>query len=198
MAKHGMEGESSGEDCAACAPPLECQCGFFAAQSNDSVGSMPLPGKIQIALGSDHAGFRLKEKVREYLARRGAEVRDLGTESPEAVDYPDYAERVARQVANGQVDCGILVCGTGVGMMLAANKVPGIRAIPCNDTISAYFARAHNDGNILTLGSRLLDEATMEKIVDTWLATPFEGGRHERRIKKIDAIDEHFHAEKSS
>jgi ribose 5-phosphate isomerase B len=159
---------------------------------------MPLPGKIHIALGSDHAGFQLKEKVREYLARRGAEVRDLGTHSPDSVDYPDYAEKVACQVADHQVDYGILVCGTGMGMMLAANKIPGIRAIPCQDTISAYFARAHNDGNILTLGGRLLDEATMQKVVDTWLATPFEGGRHERRIKKIDAVDEHSHREKSS
>jgi len=156
-----------------------------------------VPDKTQIALGSDHAGFPLKEKVREYLRRKGIAVRDLGTNSLESVDYPDYAEKVARQVAQGQADWGILICGTGLGMALAANQVPGIRALPCNDTISAHFARAHNNGNVLTMGGRLLDQATMEKIVDTWLATPFEGGRHEARIKKIDAIRESYHPEKN-
>jgi RpiB/LacA/LacB family sugar-phosphate isomerase len=156
-----------------------------------------VPEKIQIALASDHAGFPLKEKVREYLRSKGIAVRDLGTNSADSVDYPDYAEKVAWQVARGQADCGILVCGTGLGMMLAANQVPGIRALPCNDTISAHFARAHNNSNVLTLGSRLLDEATMEKVVDTWLATPFEGGRHAERIKKIDAIGESSHPEKN-
>jgi RpiB/LacA/LacB family sugar-phosphate isomerase len=156
-----------------------------------------LPENNQIALASDHAGFALKEKVREYLTRKGIAVRDLGTNSPASVDYPDYAEKVARQVAGGQAGCGILVCGTGLGMMLAANQVSGIRALPCNDTITAHFARAHNNSNVLTLGSRLLDEATMEKVVDTWLATPFEGGRHAARIKKIDAIGEPSHPEKN-
>ena len=156
-----------------------------------------MPDKTQIALGSDHAGFPLKEKVREYLRRKGIAVRDLGTNSLESVDYPDYAEKVARQVAQGQADWGILICGTGLGMALAANQVPGIRALPCNDTISAHFARAHNNGNVLTMGGRLLDQATMEKIVDTWLATPFEGGRHEARVKKIDAIRESYHPEKN-
>ena len=152
-----------------------------------------MPENKPIALASDHAGLPLKEKVREYLLRKGVEVQDLGTYSPERVDYPDYAEKVAAQVAGGQADCGILVCGTGLGMMLAANKVPGIRALPCNDTISAHFARSHNDGNILTLGARLLDEATMQKIIDVWLATPFEGGRHEQRLEKIEAIDARYH-----
>ncbi|HMD86136.1 MAG TPA: ribose 5-phosphate isomerase B [Terriglobia bacterium] len=157
-----------------------------------------MPEKKPIALASDHAGFPLKEKVREYLIRKGLEVQDLGTHSLDRVDYPDYAEKVAGQVAGGHADCGILVCGTGLGMALAANKVPGIRALPCNDTISAHFARAHNNGNILTLGGRLLDEATMQKIIDTWLATPFEGGRHEVRVEKIEAIDARFHRGKSS
>jgi len=155
-----------------------------------------LAEKKPIALASDHAGFPLKEKVREYLVRKGLEVQDLGAHSLERVDYPDYAEKVAVQVAAGQADCGILVCGTGLGMSLAANKVPGIRALPCNDTISAHFARAHNNGNILALGARLLDEATMQKIIDTWLATPFEGGRHEQRVEKINAIDANHHGEK--
>ncbi len=157
-----------------------------------------MPDKTHIALASDHAGFELKEKVRAYLTRKGFDVQDLGPQSAASVDYPDYAEKVAGQVAHGQVDIGILVCGTGLGMSLAANKVPGIRALPCNDTVSAHFARAHNNGNVLTMGSRLLDEATMQKVVDTWLATPFEGGRHEDRLKKIEAIDEHSHGEKTS
>lgn len=157
-----------------------------------------MPEKKRIALASDHVGFSLKEKVREYLVQKDIEVRDLGAYSLERVDYPDFAKKVAEQVAEGQADCGILVCGTGLGMMLAANKVPGIRALPCSDTISAHFARSHNNGNILALGSRLLDEATMQKIVDTWLATPFEGGRHNVRVEKIDAIDAHYHWEKRS
>lgn len=157
-----------------------------------------MPEKKSIALASDHVGFSLKEKVGEYLARKGIEVHDLGAHSPERVDYPDFAEKVAHEVAEGRADCGILVCGTGLGMMLAANKVPGIRALPCSDTISAHFARSHNNGNVLALGSRLLDEAAMQKIVDTWLATPFEGGRHEVRVEKIDAIDARYHREKSS
>jgi ribose 5-phosphate isomerase B len=157
-----------------------------------------LPEKKHITLASDHAGFLLKERVREYLVRKGITVQDLGTHSMDRVDYPDYAEKVAEQVATGQADFGILVCGTGLGMMLAANKIPGIRALPCNDTFTAYYARSHNNGNILTLGSRLLDEAAMQKIVDVWLATPFEGGRHKERLVKIDAIDAHHHTEKRS
>ena len=159
---------------------------------------MPLAEKKPIALASDHAGFPLKEKVRAYLVRKGIEVHDFGTSSLDRVDYPDYAEKVAVQVAEGKADCGILVCGTGLGMMLAANKVPGIRALPCNDTISAYFARSHNNGNVLTMGSRLLDEAAMQKVIDTWLDTPFEGGRHQQRVQKIEAMGEHYHREKSS
>ena len=131
--------------------------------------------KLQIALASDHAGFALKEKVRNYLTSKGVEVHDLGPSSPGSVDYPEYAETVATEVAGHQADSGILVCGTGLGMSVAANKVPGIRALPCNDTLSAHFARAHNNGNILSMGARLVDEATMQKVVDTWLATPFEG-----------------------
>jgi len=157
-----------------------------------------LPEKKRVALASDHAGLPLKDKVREYLVRKGIEVQDLGAHSLDRVDYPDYAEKVAGKVAGGRADFGILVCGTGLGMMLAANKVPGIRALTCNDTISAHFARSHNNGNVLTLGSRLLDEATMQKIIDTWLATPFEAGRHEQRLEKIDAIEAHYHGEKSS
>ena len=153
--------------------------------------------KVRIALASDHAGFPLKEEVREYLIGKGIDVDDLGPTTTESVDYPDFAEKVAARVARDQADYGVLVCGTGLGMMLAANKVPGIRAIPCNDTLSAHFARAHNNGNVLTLGARLLDKATMQKVVDTWLLTPFEGGRHEQRVGKIGKIDQRYHSEKN-
>ena len=151
---------------------------------------------MKIALAADHAGFALKEKVREYLRTKGLEVEDFGPVSADPVDYPDFAEKVASRVADRQADFGVLVCGTGLGMMLAANKVPGIRAVPANDTLSARMAREHNDANVLTLGSRMIDEGTMRKIVDTWLSTPFAGGRHERRVEKIGAIDERYHSEK--
>jgi len=154
------------------------------------------PEKPKIALGADHAGFALKEKVRAYLVSKGYSVEDEGTHSTESVDYPDFAEKVAERVAAGQADFGILMCGTGLGVAMAANKVPGIRAAPCNDTISARLAREHNNANVLAMGGRLLDEATAEKILDTWLSTPFAGGRHERRVEKIAAIDRRHHAEK--
>jgi ribose 5-phosphate isomerase B len=157
-----------------------------------------MAGKLKIALGADHAGFALKDKVREYLAKKGYEVEDHGTNSANSVDYPDFAERVAKRVSSKSVDFGVLVCGTGLGMELAANKVPGIRATPCNDTLSAHFARSHNNANVLTMGSRIIDEATAQKILDTWFSTAFEGGRHERRVEKIAAIDQREHVEKKS
>ena len=151
---------------------------------------------MKIALAADHAGFALKEKTREYLKSKGLEVEDHGPSTTERVDYPDFAEKVATQVAAKQANYGVLVCGTGLGMMLAANKVPGIRAVSANDTISARLGRAHNNANILTMGGRMIDEASMRQIVDTWFSTPFDGGRHERRVEKIDAIDQRYHAEK--
>jgi ribose 5-phosphate isomerase B len=157
---------------------------------------VPLAQRPKIALGSDHAGFSLKEKVRDYLTAQGYGVSDQGTSTPDSVDYPDYAEKVADLVAAKEADFGVLVCGTGLGMAIAANKIPGIRAATCTDTISAHFARAHNDANILTMGGRMTDEATARKILDTWLATPFEGGRHERRVIKILDIDQRHHTEK--
>lgn len=156
-----------------------------------------MPHRIKIAVGADHAGFELKEKVREYLASRDYEVEDHGTSSTDSVDYPDFAERVATQVASKQATYGVLVCGTGLGMAVAANKVPGVRAAACSETLSARMAREHNDANVLTLGGRLIDEAAARKILDTWLATPFAGGRHERRLEKIATIDEKHQAEKN-
>jgi len=151
---------------------------------------------MKIAVAADHVGFALKEKVREYLKSQGLEVEDYGTSNAERVDYPDFAEKVAAQVAAKQAEYGVLVCGTGIGMMLAANKVSGIRAVAANDTISARMAREHNNANILTLGGRMIDAATMRQIVDTWLSTPFAGGRHQQRVQKIDALDQRYHAEK--
>ncbi len=153
--------------------------------------------KIKIALGADHAGFALKEGVRNYLASKGCDVEDFGTNSPESVDYPDYAEKVARRVAAEEVDFGVLLCGTGLGVAIAANKVPGIRAAPCNDTLSARLAREHNNANVLTMGGRLLDSATARKVLDTWLATSFAGGRHARRVEKIAAIEKKYQPEKT-
>jgi ribose 5-phosphate isomerase B len=151
---------------------------------------------MKIVVAADHVGFPLKEKVLEYLKSRGLEVEDYGASNAERVDYPDFAEKVAAQVAAKQADYGVLVCGTGIGMMLAANKVPGIRAVVANDTLSAHMAREHNDANVLTLGSRMIDAAIMRHIVDTWLSTPFAGGRHARRVQKIEALDQRYHSEK--
>ena len=145
--------------------------------------------KLRIAVGSDHAGFHLKESARDYLKKKGYEVVDLGTNSTESVDYPDYAVKVARRVAAKQADFGVLMCGTGLGVAITANKIHGVRAAPCNDTLSAQLARSHNNANILTMGGRLTDAATAEKIVDSWLATSFLGGRHARRVDKISALD---------
>jgi ribose 5-phosphate isomerase B len=114
------------------------------------------------------------------------------------VDYPDFAEKVARRVAAQEVRFGVLVCGTGIGMAMTANKIPGIRAANCNDTLSARLAREHNDANILTIGGRLLDEATAQKVLDTWLSTPFAGGRHQRRLDKIAALDQKQPPEKTA
>jgi ribose 5-phosphate isomerase B len=151
---------------------------------------------MKIALAADHVGFALKEKVREYLESQGVEVEDYGPASSEPVDYPDFAEKVAARVTAKQAECGVLVCGTGIGMMLAANKVPGIRAVAANDTISARMAREHNNANVLTLGGRMVDAAAMRQIVDTWLSTPFAGGRHQRRLEKIETLDQRYHSEK--
>lgn len=149
-----------------------------------------MAGKIRIALGADHGGFELKERVRQYLAGKGCEIEDLGTHSAESVDYPDFARRVAERVAAKGADFGVLICGTGLGVAMTANKVRGIRAAPCSDTISARFARSHNNANVLTMGGRIIDTATAEKILDVWISTPFEGGRHQRRLDKIAAVEQ--------
>jgi ribose 5-phosphate isomerase B len=144
---------------------------------------------MKIALGADHAGFELKEKIEKYLIAKGITVDDRGTNSSESVDYPDYARVVAEEVANKRADRGILVCGTGIGMSIAANKVPGIRAANAHNQSEAQIIREHNDSNVLTLGGRVLEETTAFAIIDLWLSTPFAGGRHARRVEKIGEIE---------
>jgi ribose 5-phosphate isomerase B len=141
---------------------------------------------LRIALGSDHAGFDLKEFVREHLSARGAVVVDLGTGSTASVDYPDYARKVCEAVLDGSADRGVLLCGTGIGMSMMANRFKGIRAALCHDHFTAVAARSHNDANVLVMGGRIIGTDLAREIVDTWLDTPFEGDRHERRIKKFD------------
>jgi ribose 5-phosphate isomerase B len=147
---------------------------------------------MRIALGADHGGFELKEKIRQHLVDRGIGVDDLGTHSTEAVDYPDYALAVGEKVAAQRADRGILVCGSGIGMSIAANKIPGIRAVNGHSEIEAQLSREHNNANVLTLGGRTLDDAMAMKIVDRWLNTEFSGdSRHVRRLKKIGEIERH-------
>ena len=144
---------------------------------------------MRIAIGSDHAGYRLKEIIKSRLADSGAEVDDLGTTSEASVDYPDYAAAVADRVASGASDRGILVCGTGIGMAISANKVRGIRAASVESLEAERLSRAHNDANVLTLGARITPTDLALGIVQTFLATPFEGGRHQRRVDKITALE---------
>jgi len=144
---------------------------------------------MRIAAGADHGGFELKEALVARLRDAGHEVVDVGTSSPDSVDYPPYAHAVARRVAAGEVDRGLLVCGSGVGMGMAANRHPGIRAADCFSERLAELSRAHNDANVLCLGGRFLGEAEAWAITEVWLATPFEGGRHERRVALIEETD---------
>ncbi len=144
---------------------------------------------MKIAIGADHAGFALKESLKRKLVEWGHEVTDCGTGGDEAVDYPDFASAVAREVSGGRSDRGVLVCTTGVGMSIAANKVPGIRAALAVNLDEVFLTRSHNDANILTLGSRYTNEGEAEKLLDVFLTTPFVGGRHARRVEKITALE---------
>jgi ribose 5-phosphate isomerase B len=140
----------------------------------------------KVALASDHAGFELKEIIKEHLSVRGVTTLDLGTDSTQSVDYPDYARKVCESVLTGSSNRGVLICGTGLGMSMMANRYKGIRGALCHDHFTARAARTHNDSNVLLLGGRILGTDLAKEIVDTWLDTPFEGDRHERRIKKFD------------
>lgn len=147
---------------------------------------------MKIAIGSDHGGVGLKSEILSYLQGKGVQVKDFGTNSTESCDYPDYAVTVAEAVANKEYELGILICGTGIGISIAANKVPGIRAALCSDTFSAHATREHNDANILALGARVVGSGLALDIVDAFLNAKFEGDRHINRINKIKAIEEKY------
>ncbi|HZV05165.1 MAG TPA: ribose 5-phosphate isomerase B [Gemmataceae bacterium] len=144
---------------------------------------------MNIAIGSDHRGFEAKSRIISVLHQLGHEVFDAGPSSRESVDYPDFAFEVARAVSEGRAERGILICGTGIGMCIAANKVHNIRAAPCHDCITAEMSRRHNDANVLCLSADLLGEELIERMVRIWLETPFEGGRHARRVEKITRFE---------
>jgi len=143
-------------------------------------------GKGTVAIAADHAGFELKSVLAEEIASLGYNLVDLGTNGPDSVDYPDFGHKAARAITDGAADLGVIVCGTGIGISMAANRHPGIRAAVCHDTVSARLARQHNDANVLALGARLIGVEVAKDCVRTFLATEFEGGRHARRIAKID------------
>lgn len=147
---------------------------------------------MKIALGSDHGGFKLKNEIISYLKENGYEIKDFGTYTTESCDYPEYAEKVAEVVANKEFDFGILICGTGIGISMSANKVPGIRAALCSDTFSAHATREHNNANILALGERVVGPGLAIDIVKTFLNSEFEGGRHQNRIDKISEIEKKY------
>ncbi len=144
---------------------------------------------MKVVIGADHAGYELKEKVKKYLEIKGLEVEDVGTFSKDSVDYPDYAFKVASQVSEKKVDFGVLVCKSGIGMSIAANKFKNVRAAVCFTAEMAKLARSHNDANVLSLSQEFTKEEEAYKIVETWLATEFEGGRHQRRVDKIRKME---------
>lgn len=144
---------------------------------------------MRIIVASDHAGLELKNGLARYIRQLGHDVKDVGTNTSESVDYPAFGERAARELARGVADRAILVCGTGQGIGMAANKVPGVRCAIVSDTYSARMSREHNDANAIALGARVVGEGLAEEIVGIWLCTDFLGGRHERRVRMLDAID---------
>lgn len=143
----------------------------------------------KIAVGSDHGGFELKEVVKAVLEKEGLECIDFGTTDRESVDYPDYAEKVASAVSSGEIKRGVLICGTGIGMSMVANRFPNVRAGLCFDIYTAKMSREHNNSNLLLLGGRTTDKKTAEEIVKTWLNTEFAGERHQRRLDKLNKIE---------
>ena len=144
---------------------------------------------MKIAVASDHGGFALKEKVKEHLIERGFDVEDLGTHSEESVDYPVYGKACGEAVASGKADLGVVVCGTGIGISIAANKIDGIRAAHCHDVYSAEMTKRHNNANVICMGGRVIGRELAFKIIDAWLGAEFEGGRHQKRIDKIHALE---------
>ncbi len=152
---------------------------------------------MKIAIGCDHAGFQLKEIIKAKLINEKFDVEDFGTFDEGSVDYPDYAFYVGKAITTNQCQRGILVCGTGIGIGIAANKIPGIRAALCHNVFSAQASREHNDANILTMGARIIDEKLALEIVEIWLKTEFAGGRHQSRIEKIRAIEDMMAVERA-
>jgi ribose 5-phosphate isomerase B len=144
---------------------------------------------MKIALGADHAGFELKNRIKQHLQQKGIETLDQGTNSPESVDYPDFARLVGHDVAQRRAELGILVCGSGIGMAIAANKVEGIRAANVSSEYEAQMSREHNNANVLALGARILSPEQAISLVETWLSAQFAGGRHKRRVEKITQIE---------
>ena len=147
---------------------------------------------MKIAVACDHGGLVLKNVLLRYLAQNGSDKVDFGTDCTDSCDYPDFALPAAEAVASGECERGILVCSTGIGISIAANKVPGIRCAHCHDTYSAKYTRLHNDANMLAFGQKIIGEGLMLEIVETFLNTPFEGGRHQRRVDKISAIESKY------
>jgi ribose 5-phosphate isomerase B len=144
---------------------------------------------MRIAVASDHRGYVIKGKILALLADSGQDVIDYGPETADSVDYPDYGAKVAGAVSSGEVDRGILICGTGLGMCIVANKFPGVRAVTCHDDLTAEASRMHNDANVLCLSADLLGDRLVNRVVEIWLSTEFEGGRHARRVGKITELD---------
>ncbi len=143
---------------------------------------------MRIAIGSDHAGFRLKNFLKEYLEREGYDVKDVGTYSQDPVHYPEYGFKVAKMVSSGEADRGLLICGSGVGMCIVANRIKGVRAVNAMEPYTAKMSRRHNNSNVLCMGGRFVGEEMALEILKVWLAEPFEGGRHEVRINMIDEV----------
>ncbi|STO31449.1 Ribose-5-phosphate isomerase B [Fusobacterium necrogenes] len=143
---------------------------------------------MKIALGADHGGFELKEKIKVHLFKKGYEILDLGTNSTSSVDYPRFGHAVGYAVSNKNVDYGIVICGTGIGISIAANKIPGVRAALCTNTTMARLTREHNDANVLALGARIIGDVLAFEMVDIFLTTNFEGGRHSSRVNSIETI----------
>ena len=152
-----------------------------------------MDSKEKIIMGCDHAAFQLKETIKAYLTEKGVAVEDVGTHSEDSVDYPDFGIKVASQVSSGAYRRGILICGTGLGMSIVANKFPGVRAAPCHDDLTAEMSRRHNDLNVLCLSGDMLGERLVDRLIEIWLSTPFEGGRHARRVQKIVDLERRLH-----
>lgn len=147
---------------------------------------------MKIAIGSDHGGYQLKEAIKEHLEKKGLNIKDFGTHSTASIDYPDFAGKVGEAVVSNEFSCGILICGTGIGMSIAANKIPGVRCAVLSDCFSAKATKEHNNANLISLGQRVVGVGLALQIVDIWLETEFEGGRHQNRIDKITGIEEKY------